>query len=175
MLTTHGKTDHKLRIRPRFRKEVADAPETVKGKIKSALDSDHAKCKGTIVDNHMILLIPQNQQHYWSPQLTLELESVNEGSLIRGLYGPKPGVWTMFVFFYSAIGFLTLMGSIFGLSQMMLKLNPYGLWSVPIGGFLLIGLFITSKFGQRLGHDQMHQLKDFLDDALKTNHDNLDL
>lgn len=161
------KTDTKLRIRPRFRKEIADAPETVINKIKSALDSDHAKCNGTIVDNHVILLIPQNQQHYWSPQLTLELEPEKGGSLIRGLYGPKPGVWTMFVFFYSAIGFLTLMGSIFGLSQMMLSINPYGLWSVPIGGLLLMGLFITSKIGQGLGLEQMHQLKDFLDISIE--------
>ncbi len=161
------KTDHKLRIRPRFRKEIADAPETAINKIKSALDSDHAKCKGTIVDHHVILLIPQHQQHYWSPQLALELEALPEGSRIRGLYGPKPEVWTMFVFFYSAIGFLTLMGSIFGLSQMMLSMNPYGLWSVPIGGILLLGLFIISKIGERLGQDQMHQLKDFLDKSLE--------
>ena len=73
----------------------------------------------------------------------------------------------MFVFFYSAIGFLTMMGLIFGLSQMMLKMSAYGLWSVPVGGFLLIGLFIMSKVGQRLGQEQMHQLKDFLDNSLK--------
>lgn len=161
------KTDHKLRIRPRFRKEVSDAPEIVMEKIKSALDSSRAKCKGNIVDHHVILRIPLSQQHYWSPQLALEFESKNGGSLIRGLYGPKPGVWTMFVFFYSAIGFLTMMGLIFGLSQMMLHMNAYGLWTVLVGAILLTGLFLTSKIGQRLGLDQMHQLKDFLDDSIK--------
>ena len=169
------KTDNNLRIRPRFRKEVSDTPEIVKDKIKTALEKNSAICTGKIVDSHVIFKIPVGQQHYWSPQLTLDLEPKTGGSLIRGLYGPKPGVWTMFVFFYSAIGFLTMMGLIFGLSQMTLKMDPYGLWSVPIGGILLIGLFIISKIGQRLGQEQMQQLKDFLDDSLNPNQDNLDL
>lgn len=168
-------TESKLRIRPRFKLEVPLNPAVIKDQIKLALDSNESTCKGDIVDNHVILRIPAKQQHYWSPQLTLTVETISEGSLIRGLYGPKPGVWTMFVFFYSAIGFLTMMGLIFGLSQMMLKLNPYGLWSIPIGGFLLTGLFITSKIGQRLSMEQMHQLKDFLYNSLKANYDNLDL
>ena len=170
-----NKTESKLHIRPRFQLEVPLDPAIIKDQIKLALDSNESTCKGNIVDNHVILRIPVSQQHYWSPQLTLTVDTLDGGSQIRGLYGPKPGVWTMFVFFYSAIGFLTLMGLIFGLSQMMLNMDAYGLWSFPVGSFLLFGLFIISKIGQGLGHDQMHQLKDFLDNTLKTNHDNLDL
>ena len=169
-----SKTDHKLRVRPRFRIEVPDTPDEVKEKLKQALTADQARCNGQIVDTYVVLKIPNDQQHYWSPQLSLQLESNKDGSLIRGLYGPKPGVWTMFVFFYSAIGFLTLMGLIFGLSQMMLDMNPYGLWSALIGGFLLIGFFVTSKIGQHLGLAQMHLLKDFLNDSIH-HQDNLDL
>jgi hypothetical protein len=122
---------------------------------------------GKIVDNHVILKIPAKDQHYWSPQLTLELEDQNGETLVRGLFGPKPGVWTMFVFFYSSIGFLTLMGLIFGLSQMMLKMNAYGLWAVPIGGTILIGLFVVSKIGQKLSRAQMGQLNILLFETLK--------
>ncbi len=123
-------------------------------------------CKGEIVDHHVLLKIPANHQHYWSPQLSLELEENENGTLIRGLYGPKPGVWTMFVFFYSAFGFLTLLGLLFGLSQVMLKMNAYGLWAVPVGAVILIGLFIMSKVGQKLSKQQMYQLHDFLKSAV---------
>ena len=165
-IVTMDKTDTHLRIRPRFRTETPLAPDAIKERIEQALESEEKKCTGKIVDNHVILKIPKNEQHYWSPMLTLELESTEKGSLIRGLFGPKPAVWTMFVFFYSAIGFLTMMGLIFGLSQMMLKMDAYGLWTVPVGVFLLVGLFVLSKVGQRLGHDQMRLLKDFLDQSL---------
>lgn len=159
---------NKLRIRPRFKLQIAHPPEEVKKRLTNALKlSDHI-CKGSIVDNHVMLRIPKNQQQYWSPQLHLELEENEGGTLIRGLFGPKPGVWTMFVFFYSAIGFLTLLGLIFGLSQMMLKMNAFALWSLPVGGIILIGLFTMSKAGQRMSYDQMQQLKLFVDKAIES-------
>jgi hypothetical protein len=157
---------NKLRIRPRFKEIVKVAPDQIKTQIKEHLSKHTDQCKGDIIDHHVILRIPKKDQHYWSPQLSLELEAIEEGTLIRGLFGPKPGVWTMFVFFYSALGFLTLLGLLFGLSQMMLKMDAYGLWAVPVGLFLLIGLFIMSKIGQNLGKQQMHQLHDFLDEAV---------
>lgn len=161
--------ENKLRIRPRFKKQIALPKEEVMEKIHQFIEEHRELCNGKIVDNHVILKIPTKQQHYWSPQLTLEIEKENDHTLIRGLFGPKPGVWTMFVFFYSAIGFLTLMGLIFGLSQMMLKMNAYGLWSFPVGAVLLIGLFVMSKIGQRLGNEQMHQLNSILTEALPLN------
>jgi hypothetical protein len=156
-----------LSFRPRFKKQVMLPAEEVKSRLIEALKVSEHICKGNIVDNHVMLRIPKNQQQYWSPQLHLELEDNVDGTLIRGLFGPKPGVWTMFVFFYSAIGFLTMLGLIFGLSQMMLKMNAFGLWIVPVGSILLIGLFLISKFGQKLGFEQMQQLKLFVDKALE--------
>lgn len=160
-------SDSNLQIRPRFR-EHSDMPqEEVKKRISSVLSSKKEAWIGEVVDNHVIVKVPKAQQHYWSPQLTLQLEDENGGTLIRGLFGPKPGVWTMFVFFYSAIGFLTLMALILGLSQMMLKMDAYGLWAVPIGGVILSGLFAISKIGQRMGREQMEQLHQLLDESLK--------
>jgi hypothetical protein len=159
--------ENKLRLRPRFRFESGKSPDELKSLFEEALKESDDICKGSIVDYHVMLRIPKDRQHYWSPQLHLELEAAGEGTLIRGLFGPKPGVWTMFVFFYSAIGFLTLLGLIFGLSQMMLKMNAFGLWIVPVGCTLLIGLFLMSKIGQKLGHEQMHQLKAFVDKAIQ--------
>jgi len=154
-----------LRVRPRFRQELCIPQLEVKKKIMNALEKDKRSWNGKIVDNHVIIKVPQEQQHYWSPQLSLELEAQGDSTIIRGLFGPKPGVWTMFVFFYSSLGFLTLMGLIFGLSQIMLDMSPYGLWSVPVGGILLSGLFIISKIGQRLSHEQMNQLNNLLMDS----------
>lgn len=163
---TMDRKESKLRFRPRFKEVVQLSPAELTERIRKLIDRNKEMCTGEIVDHHVLLKIPKSQQHYWSPQLSLELEAVEQGTLIRGLFGPKPNVWTMFVFFYSAIGFLTTMGLIFGLSQLMLKMDAYGLWAVPVGGFLLIGLFVMSKVGQNLGKSQMHQLGDLLQSAI---------
>jgi len=158
--------ENTLRIRPRFRESVRLSSDQIKSNIRESLSNNPEICTGEIVDHHVILKIPKPQQHYWSPQLNLELEESKKGTLIRGLFGPKPSVWTMFVFFYSAFGFLTLLGLLLGLSQMMLKMQAYGLWAVPVGIVLLTGLFILSKVGQNLGKKQMHQLHDFMRKAV---------
>lgn len=158
--------ENKLRFRPRFREQVRLKPNVIKENISAAL-KQHNTIGGEIIENHVILKIPKSQQHYWSPQLSLELEENEEGTLIRGLFGPKPGVWTMFVFFYSAIGFLTMLGLIFGLSQLMLKMEPFGLYTVPVGAVILIGLLMISKIGQKLSYDQMSELRSFVDEAIR--------
>lgn len=158
--------ENKLRFRPRFREQVRLKPNVIKENISAAL-KQNSTIRGEIIENHVILKIPKSQQHYWSPQLSLELEENEEGTLIRGLFGPKPGVWTMFVFFYSAIGFLTMLGLIFGLSQLMLKMKPFGLYTVPVGATILIGLLMISKIGQKLSYDQMSELRSFVDEAIR--------
>ena len=159
--------DNTLRLRPRFKEKYTLSSDEIKQRIRYSLTENKDKWQGEIVDNHIILKIPKHQQHYWSPQLTMELEDQQGETLIRGLFGPKPSVWTMFVFFYSSVGFLTLMGLIFGMSQMMLKMDPYGLWSVPIGLILLVGFFVMSKIGQRMSQEQMHQLNALLIKSLQ--------
>ena len=156
----------KLRMRPRFRKEIPLSVDEVKRLLEKGFSGHRDKCHGEIVQNHVILRIPPGQQHYWSPQLTLQLEEKNGLTVMRGLFGPKPAVWTMFVFFYSAVGFLTLMGLMFGMAQWMLKMEPWGLWFVPAGLVLIVLLYIASKIGQKLGREQMHQLRDLLDEIL---------
>ena len=163
--------ESQMRIRPRFRQVVDQSMQAIKDKVRRSLDADQDICTGEIVQNHVILKIPKSKQHYWSPQLTLQLEDQDGKTLIRGLYGPKPSVWTMFVFFYSAIGFFTVMGLLFGISQWMLKMNAWALWSVPVGVLLMFGFFMISKIGQGLGKDQMEELKSFVDSSLEFKND----
>jgi len=134
--------------------------------LKIARNNNPTACILDFVSNHVTLKIPAAQQRYWSPQMQLELEPTSTGTLIRGLIGPKPGIWTMFVFFYSGFGFLTMLGGMFGLSQMMLKMSPWALWSVPIGLFIILCLYLISHIGQQLSKDQIGFLHDFLDSAL---------
>ena len=45
--------------------------------------------------------------------------------------------------------------------------RPSGiLWLVPVLLAVLLSVFLVSYFGQRLGHDQMERLHNFLEDCL---------
>ncbi|HMQ47039.1 MAG TPA: hypothetical protein PKA00_06330 [Saprospiraceae bacterium] len=158
-----------IEIRPRFRMELPLPPGEIIGQLKQAINQPTAKIVGFIADHHVVLKIPQEQRHYWSPQLSLEVEDNEKGgSLIRGLYGPAPSVWLMFLFFYYVIGAICLFTGIMGFAQVSLGMPAPILWVLPMGAILAVGLFLSAKAGERLGRDQMLELKIFLEEVLES-------
>ena len=155
-----------IEIRPRFRELYhLPASETIQ-KLKTAVEKEGAAIKGLVVDQHILLYLPAKDQHYWSPQLSIDIEEHQEGALIRGLYGPRPSVWLLFVFLYSVLGAISLFVAITGFSQYSLGLPAPVLWVLPVAAILALFLYLSAKTGERLGKDQMYQLHHFLDDVL---------
>lgn len=153
------------KIRLRFKMECKDTPSAIVSKIEKALKSGNTQCSGQINHNFITLFIPANEQHYWSPQLTLTLEENTEGTIVRGLYGPRPTVWTMFVFFYSVIGMAVLVIGTIGLSYKMLD-KPAGiLWWTPVLVLVFMSLYLVAYFGQKMGHKQIETLHNFFEEA----------
>jgi len=156
-----------MEVRPRFQLEVPLSQEETLQRIRNALDKKMLSIRGLVVDHHVTLKIPPEDQHFWSPQLDLEVEEREEGSLIRGLFGPKPSVWLMFVFFYSLLGFIAVIVSVIGFSQMNLGLSAGILWLLPVMAFLVIMVYLSARAGQKLGEGEMLLLNDFLRQALE--------
>ncbi len=154
-----------IEIRPRFRQSLPRPADVVTEQFRLAL-SEAENIEGSIIDHHIVLRIPVAQQHYWSPQLSLTLEEEEGSTLLRGLFGPRPSVWLMFVFLYSSIGAISLFVAITGFSQLSLGIPAPALWALPVAALLALGLFLAAKAGERLGREEMHLLKNFMDAAL---------
>ena len=103
-----------ISIRPRFQIPSGLSQAKLLEKIRTALEQPDAPVKGTIIDHHVILRIPVAHQHYWSPQLDLEIEETEKRTVIKGLFGPNPSVWFMYIFFYSVLSFVSIMVLIMG-------------------------------------------------------------
>jgi len=156
-------------IRPRFKRQTPLSQKTVTEKIEKALKAPDAPVVGYAADHHFFLKIPAEARHYWSPELHLELEENESGTLIRALFGPSPSVWFMYLFFYALLGFAAMVVMIMGFSQLNLGLPAGILWILPVLLGLFLFAFFTAKAGQKLGHDEMHLLYNFLEDALEKN------
>lgn len=154
-------------IRPRFQRQSRLPKEEVLIRLREALQSSTASVRGLIVDHHITLSIPSEEQHFWSPQLSLEVEEEEGGSLIRGLYGPRPAVWLLFIFFYAILGFLSMVITIIGLSERSLGLSGRILWLLPVAGFILLMVYLGARTGQRLGHDEIRRLQRFMEETLR--------
>jgi len=157
------------RIRPRFKIQTEVSVNDVISKIENALNGENPQCMGKVHHNYITLTIPTVEQHYWSPQLTLTIDEEDDLTTIRGVYGPRPAVWTMFVMFYAVLGLAIMILGTVGLSYLMLD-KPAGiLWWIPILSLIFLSLYLVSYFGQKMGRIQMKTLHRFFEESVGIN------
>lgn len=152
-------------IRPRFKVETTLSIEELVTKIDTKLKAENAVCKGHIFHGYAKLYMPIKDQHFWSPQLTVTFEEIDNTTIIRGLYGPRPAVWTMFVFFYALLAFVILVIGVIGMSYWTLGKSTYILWWIPVLCAVLAGLYFIAYSGQELGKDEMLTIHHFLEES----------
>ena len=160
--------DGTFHVRPRFKYTVHLTAEALEKRLTAALANSGASCTGKVIPGHATLRIPISERQYWSPQLQLSFEEEEDGLLVRGLFGPRPQVWTMFVLFYSIIGFLAFILLVVGMSMMTLGKSLAIFWGVPVLALLFISLYLVAYIGQRKSRHQMIILYRFLEACTET-------
>ena len=157
-------------LRPRFKFSVNHDNEDL-----LSLFEDTQKTQSEFIvsriDDHVFIKIPKHKQHFWSPQLHLEINKneADNSSTIYGLFGPNPTVWTMFMFFHFVV-----IGIFFG----------FGVWAYTnwsLGNDYTIQLFITlfmiviwfalyfgGSLGKKSGMAEMYLLHHFMRDTLRS-------
>ena len=164
-----------FRVRPRIKRFSNYPVDEVMDCFNEALESNEFTLDSTILKNHVIVKIPDEILHYWSPELQLEISENylkddefsdnKEETMIRGFIGPKSTVWTMFMFFYIGFGFLTLFGVVLGSSQQMLDQVTDGYWYAILGGVGLVLAFTASQIGQKMGDEQTKMFLNLINKA----------
>ena len=164
-----------FRVRPRIKRYTNHSVEQVLECFNETLESRDFHLDGTIMKNHVLVKIPEEFNHYWSPELQLEVvenylkdsqysDDRQENTLIRGFIGPKSTIWTMFMFFYIGFGGLLLVGIIFGTSQSMIDVEA-NYWYAVLGGIGTLITFIASQIGQKMGEEQTKLFLQFIKKA----------
>jgi hypothetical protein len=135
--------------------------------FKTRLEAAQEQIKGVVWEHHLVLKIPYEEQHFWSPQLTISFEAQEEGGvLVRGLFGPRTTVWMMFIFFYFLLGFIATIVMIMGFAQMNLGLSAGILWLLPVIGAIVLAMYLSAKAGQRMGQLEMERLYVFYHETI---------
>lgn len=148
-----------FRIRPRFIQIVEIDPEAAREQIVRRIESETSRCEVRSFPGYVTLLIPEKDQHFWSPQLSLSLEATAEGrTVIHGIYGPNANVWTLFLYGYLLVGSLGLFAGIFGCAQWIVGQTAWGLIVLGALVTIAIGLYFLAQFGQKLGARQTYLL-----------------
>ena len=160
-------TTNDIVLRPRFKMELHKNNETVLHHFETAKSTQSAFIV-TRLDDHVFIKFPKKEQHFWSPQLHLEInEADKNSSILHGLYGPNPTVWTMFMFFHFIIAGLFLAFGVWAYTNWALK-SSYAI-QVALMLFMIIiwfALYFSGRIGKASSKGDMLRLRDFMTNVL---------
>lgn len=154
------------RLRPRIRIITQLSQAEILDRIGKRLKSSDSALEGQVVQEHAFIRIPENRQHYWSPELHVWAREEDNETIVYGVMGPKPKIWTMFMFFYTGVITSAFFGSSYGIIQLMLGMEAPFLWSIPLGLLGIALVFGAARYGQHRGGEQMVELQEFLEAAV---------
>ena len=155
-------------LRPRFKMELHHDNQSV---LKKFEDHKISQKEFVIsrVNDHVFIRLPKHKQHFWSPELHLEINEIDEStSTLHGLFGPKPSVWTMFMFFHFIVAGLFLAFGIWAYSNWSLKTDyTMQLFVVILMVVLWFGLYLAGRLGKASSKNEIQQLYHFMNKILK--------
>ncbi|AXG68113.1 hypothetical protein KORDIASMS9_00303 [Kordia sp. SMS9] len=154
-------------LRPRFQLELSEASETVLDRLEATKNSQKAFVVSR-VDQHVFIRIPKAKQHFWSPQLHVEVDEIDAHScLLHGLFGPSPTVWTFFMFLHFLVACLFIGFGVWAYTNATLG-NSYAI-QVALMFFMVMIWFVLyfgGRWGKATGKPEMLALYGFLKETL---------
>lgn len=163
----HNSELNRILLKPRFKLKFRAPKAAIIEQFSKELSKDDCIYGSKIVDHHIVIDVPTSEEHFWSPQLHVEIETEGEVTIVKGILGPKPKIWTFFMFLHFIVAtaffvFFVIFYSKWSLDQdytfymMMCLLMPV-IW---------IALYLFGQLGKRFGYKQMVGLHNLLTEAL---------
>lgn len=161
-------TKNNIILRPRFKIELSESNTSILNRFEDLKNTQNSVVISRI-DTHVFIKYPKKEQHFWSPQLHLEIDEVTtNSSLLHGLFGPNPTVWTFFMFLHFIIASLFIAFGIWAYTNWRLK-SDFVL-QISLMVFMIVtwfALYFAGRIGRNASKKEMLQLRDIMNKVLK--------
>jgi len=160
---------NKIRIKPRF-KVISDfEKEYFENKLKEYILKNNTTFQGNINKEVATISIKTHHDEYWKPYLSLRMETTENKTEIRGIFGPSAAVWTFFMFLYFIFGitFMVFITIWFVTKQIKSTDFPWAIHVAILSIILLLISFFATKIGQIKAKSEMEQLRDFAEKTIE--------
>ncbi len=164
----HDDELNRILLKPRFKFMFEASENEILQQFKESLEAKNCNYSSQIVGHHIVIDVPELEEHFWSPQLHVEIEKEANNTVVKGILGPKPKIWTFFMFLHFIVAiaffvFFVIFYSNWSLDQeytsamIMCLLMPV-IW---------VALYFIGQLGKKFGYEQMLGLHQLLIKALK--------
>lgn len=159
---------NKIRIKPRF-KVISDfEKEYFENKLKEYILKNNTTFQGNINKEVATISVKTHHDEYWKPYLSLRMETTENKTEIRGIFGPSAAVWTFFMFLYFglSISFMVFITIYLVTKQINSTDFPWAIYAAFSSLILLIITYLATKIGQNKAKTEMIQLKNLVDEII---------
>lgn len=156
------------RARPRFTLKVPLSPEEITARVRKQLQAD-PRVTGAVARQTLLLTVREEDTHFWSPHLDVQLESDEAGGThLSAMFAPHPHIWSTFVAIQALFVLLSVGAAVWLTCVLMLGESP--VVALVLLGLMLFGggfAYGAAYVGQGIGSEQMYELRAFLDAAIR--------
>ncbi|MBL4808462.1 MAG: hypothetical protein JKY43_00190 [Phycisphaerales bacterium] len=152
-------------MRPKFAFDFPIDQDQAIELLVGIMDNDDHPIQGRTAGNHLMLVIPTKDRHFWSPWLNLiavtndpDTPQAAPQTHITGRFSPNPSVWTGFMMVYSSLAVLAFLATMFAAAQLIMNNPPWALYFLIPIILIAAAMYWASLIGQKLAHDQMQLL-----------------
>jgi len=161
--------EDQLPLRYRFEKVVTKSYDDILSSCEILKETVEPDYKIKISGHHIWLHIGMLNREKHSPHLHLEIEKMEDGNTaVRGLYGPDPVLWTMFMFLHFVVAGIFVIFSMIAFSKWSLN-QSFGfdllvMFAMVNSWFLL---YFIARLNRKKGLNQARELEVLMERILE--------
>jgi len=161
--------DNQLSLRYRFDKVVTKSYDDILKSCEQLKETVEPDYKIKVSGHHIWFYIGLLHREKHSPHLHLEIEKMEDGNtFVRGLYGPDPVLWTLFMFLHFVVAGLFVIFSMIAFSKWSLD-QPFGfdllVMFVMVNSWFL--LYFIARLNRKRGLNQARELEVLMERILE--------
>jgi len=162
-------SNQEIFLRPRFVLPSEKSQETILEEFLNEKNKEERKFIIKVIDEHVFIDVLKKDSHFWSPQLYLEISEEEHTTQIKGLFGPKPQVWTFFMFLHFVVGISFIGVGVWAYVSYTLEesliIPVILLFVMPL---IWILLYVVGRLGKDFGKSQIKKLHAFMLQTLES-------
>ena len=161
-------TSHQIRLRLRFYKDVVSNINSVRKQFELYKEKGMEDFSVKVNENHIWIHIVGSKKQYYSPHLHLELEDKEgDGTHIRGLFGPDPTLWTLFMFLHFIVAGIFLIFGMIAYSNYTMS-QPFFMDGIVMCLMVVVWflLYFIAKQIREKGNGQMDALEHLFEEIV---------
>ncbi len=156
-----------IRTRIRFKLSTHLNPEEYAENLKQYLNENSNDFTGNINKEVATIFVKNDNANFWKPNLAIRTEIDDNTTIIRGVFGPSPSVWTFFMFLYFLFSIMWMVFFTMYYVEKQIKSHdyPWALTASFIALALILMTYISAQIGQRLSQKEIKELRKFAEES----------